>query len=161
MRCTDRRPNPLLSVAVLVALGAVATASSARPAVEAAEQPGPAASAIRLAAPQRMNSMNEVRAQAALRLVEANPDGTYLDTPPEVLLAIPVLDVELNGNGSIRRIRVVRYPGQAPGTTRLAMEALHRAAPFGEVSHLPKPWKFTEVFLFRDDRRFKPRTLDQ
>jgi hypothetical protein len=28
------------------------------------------------------------------------------------------------------------------------------------VRQLPKPWKFTEVFLFNDDRQFKPRTLD-
>jgi len=42
----------------------------------------------------------------------------------------------------------------------LAMAAVRRAAPFGSVSHLPRPWKFTEVFLFDDDRKFKPRTLD-
>jgi len=28
------------------------------------------------------------------------------------------------------------------------------------VSHLPRPWKFIETFLFDDDRKFKPRTLD-
>jgi hypothetical protein len=28
------------------------------------------------------------------------------------------------------------------------------------MSRLPRPWKFAEVFLFDDDRRFKPRTLD-
>ncbi|KAI1696427.1 hypothetical protein Ddc_20438 [Ditylenchus destructor] len=32
--------------------------------------------------------------------------------------------------------------------------------PYGDLSRLPKPWKFAEVFLFDDDRRFKPRTLD-
>jgi len=37
---------------------------------------------------------------------------------------------------------------------------VRRAAPFGDVTHVPKPWKFTEVFLFDDDRRFKPRVLD-
>jgi hypothetical protein len=29
------------------------------------------------------------------------------------------------------------------------------------VSRLPKPWKFVETFLYRDDKKFKPRTLDQ
>jgi hypothetical protein len=38
---------------------------------------------------------------------------------------------------------------------------VRRAAPFGDVSRLPRPWKFSEVFLFDDNRRFKPRTLDQ
>jgi hypothetical protein len=38
---------------------------------------------------------------------------------------------------------------------------VRRAAPFGDVSHLPRPWKFTETFLFNDDRHFKPRSLDK
>jgi hypothetical protein len=29
------------------------------------------------------------------------------------------------------------------------------------VSRLPKPWKFNETFLFNDQRKFKPMTLDQ
>jgi len=43
----------------------------------------------------------------------------------------------------------------------LAKEAVRRAAPFGEVGRLPKPWKFRETFLYSDDRRFKPMILDQ
>jgi len=116
--------------------------------------------AVRLPAPVRPRSMKEVQVQAAMRIVEASPNGTYETDPPEVLLAIPVLEIELNANGSVRRIEVMRYPGQAPETTQMAIDAVHRAAPFGDVSHLPKPWKFVEVFLFQDDRRFKPRTLD-
>jgi hypothetical protein len=106
-------------------------------------------------------SMRDYQRQAAQRIVTANPSGTYLSAPPDVLLAIPVLEVELNGNGSVKRIKVLRYPGQAPETTQMAIDAVHRAAPFGEVSHLPKPWTYTEVFLFRSDKRFKPRTLDE
>jgi len=72
-----------------------------------------------------------------------------------------VLEVELNGDGSVRRIDVLRQPRQATDTVKLATDAVHRAAPFGDVSRLPKPWRFTETFLFNDDRKFKPRTLDQ
>jgi hypothetical protein len=100
------------------------------------------------------------RYQAAKRLVAANPNLTYTSSPPDILLAIPVLEVELNGDGSVRRINVMRYPGQARDTVSIAMDAIKRAAPFGEVTHLPKPWKFVETFLFNDDRHFKPRTLD-
>ena len=81
--------------------------------------------------------------------------------PQPLLLAIPVLEIELNGDGSIRTISVIRQPGQARDTVQLAIDALRRAAPFGDVSRLPRPWKFIETFLFNDDRRFKPRTLDQ
>jgi len=76
------------------------------------------------------------------------------------LLAIPVLEVELRSDGHIAKINVLRQPSQALDTTQLAIDAVQRAAPFGDVSRLPKPWKYTEAFLFDDDRRFKPRTLD-
>lgn len=103
---------------------------------------------------------DEFRLHAGRRLVQANPSGTYTGAVPEPLLAIPVLEVELNADGSVRRIMVQRQPSQARDTVQLAIEAVQRAAPFGDVSHLPRPWKFSEVFLFRDDRRFKPRVLD-
>ena len=115
---------------------------------------------MRLAAPGPVRSWTELRRQAALRLVAANPQATYLGVVPDVLLAIPVLEIELNGDGSIRKIEVLRKPGQALDTVQLAIDAVRRAAPFGDVSRLPKPWRFTETFLFDDARLFKPRTLD-
>ncbi len=104
--------------------------------------------------------MQQLRLQAAQRLVAANPDGSYVGASPETLLAIPVLEIELNADGSVRRIEVLRQPRQARDTTQLAIDAVRRAAPFGDVSRLPKPWKFSETFLFDDERRFKPRTLE-
>ncbi len=98
--------------------------------------------------------------QAAQRLVAANPDRSYSGPVPEILLAIPVLEVELHQDGSVKSVHVLRKPGQAPETVQLAIEAIHRAAPFGNVAAMPRPWKFTETFLFNDERRFKPRTLD-
>ena len=97
---------------------------------------------------------------AALRMVAANRGGTYIGEVPEPLLAVPVLEIELNADGSIRRIQVSRHPSQATDTVQLAIDAVRRAAPFGDISHLPKPWRWSEVFLFDAERRFKPRTLD-
>ena len=109
---------------------------------------------------RRARNWDDFRVLAAQRLVEANRSATYVGVVPEPLLAIPVLEIELNADGSVRRIQVMRQPSQARDTVQLAIDAVHRAAPFGDVSHLPRPWKFSEVFLFGDDRRFKPRTLD-
>jgi hypothetical protein len=114
-----------------------------------------------LASPQRVRNMSDVRLQAARRMVAANPAGTYTGPVPDILLAIPVLEVELNGDGSVRRIDVLRKPGQAPETLQIAIDAVRRAAPYGDVSRLPRPWKFAETFLFNDERKFKPRTLDE
>lgn len=113
-----------------------------------------------LPAPVAARHWDEFKRQAALRIVAANPDITYITTPPDPLLAIPVLEVELNADGSVRKIEVLRYPRQARDTTQIAIDAVKRAAPYGDMRHLKKPWKFAEVFLFDDDRRFKPRTLE-
>jgi len=125
-----------------------------RPAAPAAApRPVPSANAAR--------SWDEYRLRAAQKLVAANPTITYTGSVPEPLLAIPVLSVELNGDGSISKIEVMRYPSQAKDTTQIAIDAVRRAAPFGDVSRLPKPWKYVETFLFDENRKFKPVTLDR
>ena len=106
-------------------------------------------------------SWDEYRVNVGRRLVAANPNMTYMGVPPEPLLAIPVLEIDLNRDGSVRNVRVQRAPSQAEDTVQLAIDAVRRAGPFGDVSHLPQPWRFSEVFLFRDDRKFKPRSIDQ
>ncbi|MDE2504462.1 MAG: hypothetical protein KGL18_15975, partial [Burkholderiales bacterium] len=98
--------------------------------------------------------------QFARRLVAANPTRTYLTPTPGRLFAIPVIETELNADGSVRRLRVLRHPSTGDEATEIALAAIRRAAPFGDVSKLPRPWKVIEVFLFDDELRFKPRTLD-
>jgi hypothetical protein len=136
----------------------VRPAPAPAPAPSARPTPAPAPAPPSVAAAR---NWDEFKLRAAQRIVAANPERTYSGKPPEPLLAIPVLEVELNADGSVRRIEVLRYPKQALDTTQLAIDAVRRASPFGDVSRLPRPWKFAEVFLFDDARRFKPATLDR
>ncbi len=115
---------------------------------------------VKLGPPATPRNASELRLQFAKRLVAAHPDTSYTARAPDRLLAIPVLEVELNADGSVRRIEVLRKPTTGNEATQLAIAAVQRAAPYGEVSRLPKPWKVVETFLFDDDLRFKPRTLD-
>ena len=141
------------------ARSAVAPATSGTPRAPpstGAASPG----AVRLPEPRTVRTWNEVRVQAAERLIAANPGRTYMGVVPEALLAVPVLEIELNGDGSVRKVVFLRHPQEAKDTSKLAEAAVHRAAPFGDVSRLPKPWRFTETFLFNNERKFKPRTLD-
>ena len=175
MYCTDRwrRLAPLWAVWLVAgckhALAPLPAAAppAVPPTLPAAVTQAPGATpsaAIGARRPPRLARLahhwDDYRQQAAERIVEANPAGSYLGPVPEPLLAIPVLEVELNADGSVRRIQVTRKPGQALDTVQLAIDAVQRAAPFGPVAHLPRPWKFTEVFLFDGQRRFKPRSLD-
>jgi len=141
------------ALALALAMGALVGCAGPGP-----EAPGAVGAAT--AAGQPAASWDEYRFRAAQRIVAANPQGVYDGPVPEPLLAIPVLELELDAAGAIRHIRVLRVPTQAQDTVELAIAAVQRAAPFGPVGGLPKPWKFNEYFLFDHDRRFKPRTLD-
>jgi hypothetical protein len=125
--------------------------------VTAKPSPAPAAPQARPA-----QTSDEYKMQIASRLVAANPGITYLTPAENPLLAIPVLEIEVDADGRVRNIVVTRRPSDedAQDTIQIAIDAVHRAAPFGDARHVPRPWKFTEVFLFDHDRRFKPRVLD-
>ena len=185
MPCTEpvTAPEPMTHrrwPLVLPLLGALVCAGCGQPANRApVESRGPAAAGVADAAPRPAPTpaavpakpgaapgwrptrhWDDYRRQAAQRVVAVNAASTYAGPVPEPLLAIPVLEVELNGDGSVRRIQVMRRPTQAHDTVQLAIDAVQRAAPFGPVAHLPRPWKFSETFLFDEQRRFKPRSLD-
>ncbi len=170
------RLRRLAGMALALGLAACTTPSPEKPAdgSTATDKPAQAASpadgstpsgkasrVIKLPPPRTSRNWAELRRQAAERLVAANPDGSYMGKPPFMLLAIPVMTIELNADGSVRHISVMRHPSQAKDTVQLAIQAIQRAAPYGDVSKLPKPWKFNETFLFKEDRKFKPMTLDR
>lgn len=157
-------------LAVLLALALAGCASVSpppvRPPAPAAGVPAPAVAAraprhVKLPPPPVSRSWDELRLNAARRLVAAHPDTSYVGAPPEPLLAIPVLEIDLNADGSVRRIQVLREPREAKKTIQMAIDAVYRAAPYGDVSKLPRPWRFVEVFLFDDELRFMPATLDR
>jgi len=158
VHCTDPFPRRLRALCAALGLGALAACHTPMPVDERA-MPARAAPASPHALRSAMD-MNEYRLRFANKLVAANPDRTYTVPAPDPLLAIPVLEIEVDADGSVRRIEVLRVPTQATDTVQLAIDAVRRAAPFGDATHLPRPWKFSETFLFDDDRRFKPRTLD-
>ena len=164
--CAARLAAPALALAL--SLGIVACAPIQAPVTPAPTQapaqrpvPVPAAAAPKPSEPLARDWVHYHRL-AAQRLVQANPDRSYMGPVPEPLKGIPILEVELNADGSVRQITVQRRPrpADAQHTTQLAIDAVRRAAPFPPVSHLPKPWKYSEVFLFNEQDLFKPRTLD-
>ena len=183
MPCTEvtprrRRPGPrphrglplpaALCGAIAVALAGCAGRPPATPTPTPPAATATAAAAtesaprfVELPAPPAARDWDELKLNAARRLVAAHPDTSYMGTPPEPLLGIPVLEVELNADGSVRHIKVLREPREAKETIQMAIDAVRRAAPYGDVSRLPRPWRFVEVFLFDDEHRFKPATLDR
>ena len=95
-------------------------------------------------------------------MVAAAPRNSYMGTPPPMMFGITILEIEVSADGSVRGISVVRPPANpaAASVVDVAKEAIRRGAPYGDMSKLAKPWKWTEVFLFNEKSQFKPRTLD-
>jgi len=163
---TQRAPGRLRAIAAWLGLCALSACQTPTPPVARAPAPSPAPRVTPAPVPapppyaRPARTVNEYQRQIAVRLMAANPKITYSARAPDILLAIPVLELEVNADGSVRHIGVIRTPTQATDTIQIAIDALKRAAPFGDASQVPRPWKFTQVFLFDDDRKFKPRILD-
>ena len=102
---------------------------------------------------------DEFKQRAAERVVLANPGKSFSGALPDQLRSIPVLLVELNRDGSVRHVSVLRKPKFSPESQAMAMEAIRRAGPFESVAHLPQPWQYSETFLYNDDLKFQLRTL--
>ncbi|MEK8025146.1 MAG: hypothetical protein RLY78_1846 [Pseudomonadota bacterium] len=123
--------------------------------------PAPRLTVVRPPMPARpARNAAEYQRQMAQHLTAALPGLSYASRTPDVLLAIPVLSVELNADGSVRAVDVLRRPGQALDTLQMAIDAVRAAAPYPPVGHLPRPWKFNQVFLYNDQRLFKLQVLD-
>ncbi len=162
MRCTKGLARAALGLVLPAMLALGAYAADADAGIANPTGPIPARPHyVKLPPPAKAADWDAFKLQAATRLVQVHPDSTYLGVPPEPLYGIPVLEVELGADGSVRRVKVLREPVEAKETIALAIAAVRRAAPYGDVSRLPKPWKFVEVFLFDEQRRFKPATLDR
>ncbi len=99
---------------------------------------------------------------AARRMVDGSPRNSFLGKPPPMMWAVVIVETELNGDGSVRKVSVTRPPANpaAAATAQIAVEAVRRAAPYGDVSRLGNPMRWSEVFLFNEKNQFKPRTLD-
>jgi hypothetical protein len=123
----------------------------AQPATVAGAQPA------RSGAPAR--NWDEYKLRAARRIHDTSAGETFTGPLPDPLRSIPVLQVQLNRDGSVRRINVLRTPQNSPQTLEMATRAIQRAAPFEPVGHLPQPWQFNETFLYNDDLKFQLRSI--
>jgi len=145
--------------ALLAACGSPPASPPAASVAPAPAQPATVAgtAAARPTGPAR--NWEEYKVRVARRIVETSPGETFDGPLPDPLQSIPVVQVHLNRDGSVRRIDVLRTPRQSPQTLEMAMRAIRRAAPFEPVGHLPRPWQFNETFLYNEDLKFQLRTL--
>ena len=97
----------------------------------------------------------------AERVAHANP-AVFNDPLPGVLKSIVVLDVTIDRNGRLTRVAVQRS-NHYKALETVALESVRRAAPFAaparQIRSNDGSVNFLETFLFRDDGRFRVRSL--
>ncbi len=126
------------------------------PAPEAAAAPAPS-SAQRIAP----LTLDAYKKSVAERIAQASPD-IFAEPLPEMFKSIVVLDITIDRDGRLAKVSVRRSNGYKALENR-AMDSVKRAAPFGAPAFTVRgrdgSVNFLETFLFRDDGRFRIRSL--
>jgi protein TonB len=145
-----------LSFALLLA------ACSANP--PATQQPG-AQVAAAPAQQQRPHlaplTLEAYKKSVAERIAQSSPD-VFAEPMPEMFKSIVVLDITIDRDGRLAKVSVRRSNGYKALENR-AMESVKRAAPFVAPAFTVRgrdgSVNFLETFLFRNDGRFRIRSL--
>jgi hypothetical protein len=133
------------------------------PAAPTTTAPGPAV--VPQAAPPVVSGLPAVRTwaeyrrRAAQMIMAANSGAVSSGKLQDPLYGIPVVQIQLNPDGSIRNLDFMRQSKVGPETNNLALQAVRRITSFGPVSNLPQPWQFNETFLYNDGLKFQLRTI--
>jgi periplasmic protein TonB len=97
----------------------------------------------------------------AERIASASPD-IFSEPLPEMFKSIVVLDITIDREGRLAQVSVRRSNGYKALENR-AIESVKRAAPFAAPAFTVRgrdgSVRYLETFLFRDDGRFRIRSL--
>jgi protein TonB len=129
-------------------------------AAPAPEAPAGAAAPARAAPPPARHApaanLDAYKRQVAERIVKASP-YVYEGPVQPLLKSIVVLDISIDAQGRLQRVAVRRSNGFKDLENR-ALESVRRAAPFAAPPR-ERGVSYLETFLFRDDGRFRVRSL--
>ena len=130
------------------------------PAPQAAATPAPSP-AQRIAPRIAPVTLDAYKKFVAERIAQASPD-IFAEPLPEIFKSIVVLDITIDREGRLAQVSVRRSNGFKALENR-AMDSVKRAAPFvapaSSVRGRDGSVNFLETFLFRDDGRFRIRSL--
>lgn len=143
------------------ALLAACSTPSGRP---PAQSPAPQAAAAPAPSPAPRIpplTLEAYKRAVAERIAQASPD-IFGEPLPEMFKSVVVLDITIDRDGRLAQVSVRRSNGYKALENR-AMDSVKRAAPFGAPAFTVRgrdgSVNFLETFLFRDDGRFRIRTL--
>ncbi|MBK7529879.1 MAG: hypothetical protein IPI47_04480 [Piscinibacter sp.] len=158
--------DPKLGAAI-AALACLAGCSTPPPAkapapAPVARVPAPAAVPVPPANRNISQATNEkaYRHDGARAIYAAYPDSIYKGKLPPLLYAIAVVETELDANGNVRDVRMVRAPSHAPEVTAKIRELIRKASPLPAPARMGAT-KYTDVWLFDKSGKFQLDTLTE
>jgi periplasmic protein TonB len=164
-------PSLRLCLPALAAAAIVAGCSSSVPLPPAAKatdavpppaeaQSTPPASTSRSTRTSNATNPRAYRADAASHLYAANQERIYKGRMPPLLYAIGVLQVEVDGNGNVRKLDWMRAPKHAPEVVAEIERTVRAAAPFPVPARMGKV-VYTDTWLWHKSGRFQLDTLTE
>ena len=100
------------------------------------------------------------RMEAARHIYAAYPEKIYKGKLPPLVHAIVVLEMELDANGQLRSINLIRVPTHAPDVTDAVKELIRHAAPMPAPARMGGA-RFTEIWLVDKSGRFQLDALTE
>lgn len=154
----------LLGAAALLAACSTSTPESPKGATQPAP---PAAAAPRVAPPATADAKTSqattpraYRTDAAQHIYALNQDRVWKGRLPPLLHAVGVLQVEVDGRGSVRHINWLRAPRHAPEVMAQIEKTVRDAAPFPVPARMGKV-VYTDTWLWHKSGRFQLDTLTE
>jgi protein TonB len=123
-------------------------------------QPAPPPQATAPKLPPPKTPLDVYKRDVAQRILSVNAAQTFEGRPPEILLAVVVLQFTIERSGTLTGLRTLR--SRHPAQEKVAYASVRAAAPF------PAPptgvlrsgrVEIAETWLFRDDGKFQVRSL--
>ena len=123
--------------------------------------PPPPPAPVAIAKPQLplVSSWAEYRRRAAQMIMAANSAGTFGGKLPDPLYGIASVSMELNADGSLKVLDMMRASKVSPEINQMSLDAVQRVGNFGSVANLPYPWQFNETFFYNDNKKFQLVTI--
>jgi periplasmic protein TonB len=151
----------VLTALVLAACGAPTTPPP--PAEPSAPQPPAASAPPPQATPKPepvLTPLERYKRAVAQAVLQANSPSTYDGVPPHMLRAVIVLQLTVNGKGTVTGIKTLRSRNNelAAAATKSVRAAGQMPAPPRELLKGGR-LEFAETWLFRDDGKFQVRSV--
>lgn len=161
MLCIDRRLAPSLLIVAGLA-GCASPPPAPAPAAPVARAPVPSA-APAARANARVSQAGDARAyrvDGARAIYAAYPDSIYKGKLPPLLHAIVVAEVDVDANGNVREVNMLRVPSHAPEVTARVRELIRQVSPLPAPARLGRV-KYVDTWLFDKSGRFQLDTLTE